>query len=213
MIDTKLVVNHIEELQIIINDLQCEGLVISEPFQVVVVIEKLAHSWKDFKCYLKHKRKELSMENFVAKLYIEEDNRKGDKTPLEVEAKAHITEVNLRSRISSRKMRIMGQGMMLASAFEHKKGQSSNNQANVKENDDLVAVIYEVNMASDTKGWWIDTDATRHICRDKSLFITYEKLDGSDKLYKENASTASMESKGKVMLKWIFGKILTLNDI
>lgn len=68
-------------------------------------------------------------------------------------------------------------------------------------------------MASDTKGWWIDTGATRHICKDKSLFTTYEKLDGGDKLYMGNASTASVAGKGKVLLKWTSGKILTLNDV
>ena len=65
-------------------------------------------------------------------------------------------------------------------------------------------------MDSHTKGWWIDTDATRHISKDKSLFITYEKQDGSDKLYMRNAF---VEGKGKILLKWTSGKILTLNDV
>lgn len=45
---------------------------------------------------------------------------------------------------------------------------------------------------------------TRHICKDKSLFITYEKLDDSDKLYMKNASIASVEGKEKIILKWTF---------
>ena len=39
MIDTKLVVNQMEKLQITIRDFQSERLDISEPFQVVVVID------------------------------------------------------------------------------------------------------------------------------------------------------------------------------
>ncbi|XP_052176724.1 uncharacterized protein LOC127791035 [Diospyros lotus] len=92
MVDTKLVVNQMEELQIIISDLHSEGLVINEPFQVVAVIEKLPPSWKDFKNYLKHKRKELSMEDLALRLRIEEDNRKGDKVSDRYEAKAHLAE-------------------------------------------------------------------------------------------------------------------------
>ncbi|XP_052203126.1 uncharacterized protein LOC127808592 [Diospyros lotus] len=94
MVDTKLVVNQMEELQIIISDLHSEGIVINEPFQVAVVIEKLSHSWKDFKNYLKRKRKELSMEDLALRLCIEEDNRKGDKISHKFEARANIVEAS-----------------------------------------------------------------------------------------------------------------------
>ena len=51
-------------------------------------------SWKDFKNYLKHKRKELSIEDLIVRLRIEEDNRKNDKSIGKsfMEAKAHIME-------------------------------------------------------------------------------------------------------------------------
>lgn len=96
---------------------------------------------------------------------------------------------------------------------KHKKGQNSNNQANVVESDDLVVVIYKVNMTSNTKGWWIDTSNTRHICEEKSWFITYEKQDRNDKLCRGNASTAFVKVKGKILVKWTSRKILTLNDM
>ncbi|XP_022155403.1 uncharacterized protein LOC111022548 [Momordica charantia] len=71
-----------------------EGLVINEPFQVAAVIEKLPHAWREFKWYLKHKRKELSMENLTMKLCIEKDNKKRDKEPQK--AKEHIAEASRR---------------------------------------------------------------------------------------------------------------------
>lgn len=55
MVNTKLVVSQLKELQVLFSDLLSEGLVINKPFQVVDVIEKLLPSWKDFKNYLKHK--------------------------------------------------------------------------------------------------------------------------------------------------------------
>ncbi|XP_052198257.1 uncharacterized protein LOC127805540 [Diospyros lotus] len=94
MVDSKLVVNQLEELQVLFSDLLSEGLVINEPFQVAAVIEKLPPSWKDFKNYLKHKRKELSMEDLAVRLRIEEDNRKGDKAPLRMEARANVVEAS-----------------------------------------------------------------------------------------------------------------------
>ena len=51
----------------------------SEAFQVDVIIEKLPPAWKDFKNYLKHKRKEMNVEELVVRLRIEEDNKGSEK--------------------------------------------------------------------------------------------------------------------------------------
>ncbi|RVX07600.1 hypothetical protein CK203_025199 [Vitis vinifera] len=69
-------------------------MMINEAFQVVSIIEKLSPLGKDFKNYLKHKRKELSVEDLIVRFRIEEDNRKNDKYVGKsfMEAKAHIVE-------------------------------------------------------------------------------------------------------------------------
>ncbi|PHT85937.1 hypothetical protein T459_08043 [Capsicum annuum] len=53
-----------EELQVIIHDLLAEA-----------IIEKLPPTWKDFKNYLKHKRKEMTVEDLSVRLRIEKDNK------------------------------------------------------------------------------------------------------------------------------------------
>ena len=50
-----------------------------ETFQVATITEKLPPAWKDFKNYLKHKRKEMSIEYLVIRLRIKEDNRGSEK--------------------------------------------------------------------------------------------------------------------------------------
>ena len=52
---------------------------LSESFQVVALVEKLPPAWKDFKNYLKHKRKEMTMDELIVRLRIEEDNPKAEK--------------------------------------------------------------------------------------------------------------------------------------
>ena len=52
---------------------------LSETFQVAAIIEKLPPTWKDFKNYLKKKRKEMSIEDLIIRLHIEEDNRGFEK--------------------------------------------------------------------------------------------------------------------------------------
>lgn len=50
-------------------------MVLSETFQVATIIEKMPSGYKDFKNYLKHKRKKMNLEKLIVGLRIEEDNR------------------------------------------------------------------------------------------------------------------------------------------
>nr|XP_016502563.1 PREDICTED: uncharacterized protein LOC107820737 [Nicotiana tabacum] len=50
-----------------------------DAFQVGAFIEKLPPLWKDFKNYLKHKRKEMMLEDLIVRLRIEEDNKAAEK--------------------------------------------------------------------------------------------------------------------------------------
>ncbi|KAF3639624.1 hypothetical protein FXO38_19907 [Capsicum annuum] len=52
-----------------------ERLIVNDTFQVAAVVEKLPPLWKDFKNYLKHKCKEMTVEDLIIQLRIEEDNK------------------------------------------------------------------------------------------------------------------------------------------
>nr|XP_016452660.1 PREDICTED: uncharacterized protein LOC107777183 [Nicotiana tabacum] len=79
MVDGKSVITQVQELQVIVYDLFVEGMVINEAFQVAAFIEKLPPLWKDFKNYLKYKRKEMTLEDLIIRLRIEEDNKAAEK--------------------------------------------------------------------------------------------------------------------------------------
>ncbi|PHT39823.1 hypothetical protein CQW23_18677 [Capsicum baccatum] len=70
------------------------GLIGNDAFQVAAIVEKLPPLWKDFKNYLNDKCKEMTVEDLIARLRIEEDNKaaerrlKGNSTINE----AHIVE-------------------------------------------------------------------------------------------------------------------------
>lgn len=76
MEDNKYVVSQVDKLQIIIHEILAEGYNICEGFQVSSIIAKLSSSWKGYKNGLKHKRKEMSMQDLTMQIYIEENNRK-----------------------------------------------------------------------------------------------------------------------------------------
>ncbi|XP_060200082.1 uncharacterized protein LOC132628300 [Lycium barbarum] len=65
MIDNKSVMSEVQELQVITHDLLAEGMVVNGAFQVAAFIEKLPPLWKDFKNYLKHKRKKMTLEDLI----------------------------------------------------------------------------------------------------------------------------------------------------
>ncbi|KAK3022463.1 hypothetical protein RJ639_046338 [Escallonia herrerae] len=79
MVDSKTVISQVQEFQLILHDIHAEGMVLGESFQVAALIEKLPPTWKDFKNYLKHKRKEMKLEDLIVRLRIEEDNRHSEK--------------------------------------------------------------------------------------------------------------------------------------
>ncbi|GAA0176198.1 hypothetical protein LIER_29236 [Lithospermum erythrorhizon] len=75
MIDGKSIGSQVQELEVIFSGIHDERMVISESFQVAVIIEKLPSGWKDFKNYLKHEQKEMIVKEVALCLRIEEDNR------------------------------------------------------------------------------------------------------------------------------------------
>lgn len=69
-------------------------MVFNEFLQFASIIEKLLPGWIDFKNYLKHKKKEMTMEELVVHLHIEEDNQMALKKDGGVDSlKVHMVKV------------------------------------------------------------------------------------------------------------------------
>ncbi|KAL5551068.1 hypothetical protein UlMin_001244 [Ulmus minor] len=223
MVDSKSVISQVQEIQVILHEIHAEGMNLSETFQVAVIIEKLPPAWKDFKNYLKHKRKEMSIEDLVIRLRIDEDNRYSEKNGYNLSvAKENVVEHGLSSKFKKNKS---NKGPKLGPKGGVSKKQklpkkNKNPEANVVDNItqdvadiDMCAVISEVNLVgSNPREWWIDTGATRHICSVKGLFTSFEPMN-REKLFMGNSTTSEIEGQGKVVLKMTFGKELTLNNV
>ncbi|XP_073153632.1 uncharacterized protein [Henckelia pumila] len=193
MIDSKTVMSQVQEIQIILHDLLAERMKINEPFQVASIIEKLPPMWKDFKNYLKHKRKELKLEDLIVRLRIEEDNKNTEAKShkkMETEAKANLAESSMSHKMKrphdgkqkgkAKKFQgscyNCGKPNQMARDCRIPKKKNTNqkqNQSNLVEQRyvplaisdiDLSVVICETNMVDDPRGWWIDTGSTSHIC-------------------------------------------------
>ena len=61
-------------------------------------------------------------------------------------------------------------------------------------NIDLITVISEVNLVgSNPKEWWIDTSATHHMCSDKKMFSTFERIEIEEKVLMGNFATSDIK--------------------
>lgn len=105
MIDSKIVISQVQDLQLILHDIHAEGMILSESFQVATIIEKLPPSWKEFKNYLKHKCKEMKLEELLVRLRIKEDNRGSEKKSGNhvMQTKVNVVEHEHRSKFNNKK--------------------------------------------------------------------------------------------------------------
>ena len=69
----------VHEYENLVADILAEGMKMCEVLQVNVLIEKLPESWARCRNHLKHKKKDLTLEELVSHLKIEEANRLKEK--------------------------------------------------------------------------------------------------------------------------------------
>ncbi|KAL5566690.1 hypothetical protein UlMin_029854 [Ulmus minor] len=159
---------------------------------------------------------EMSIEDLVVRLRIEEDNRCSEKRGYNLfVAKANVVEHGQSSKFKknksnkghklgpkggvSKKQKFQGK-CFNCDKIGHKSSEcrlpkkNKNPETNVVDNItqdvadiDMCAVISKVNLVgSNPKEWWIDTGATRYICSDKGLFTSFKPINGK-KLFMGNS--------------------------
>ena len=84
------------------NDLVTEHIKLPEPFMAGYLIETLLDSWKYYKNIMKHKRKQMSLEDVIIHIRIEEQNKSRDKAERanELSSKANVVEKRPRPKFN-----------------------------------------------------------------------------------------------------------------
>lgn len=70
-------------------------------------------------------------------------------------------------------------------------------RVNLVEADDIIMkVIFQVNIVTNVSDWVIDSDATRHICANKTVFVSYTHVNEGKKIvYLGNSTTTLILEK------------------
>ncbi|KAL0324704.1 UNVERIFIED_CONTAM: hypothetical protein Scaly_2437500 [Sesamum calycinum] len=208
MVDSKTVMNQVQEFQMILHDLHAEGMKLNESFQVAAMLEKLPSLWKDFKNYLKHKRKEMGLEDLIVRLRIEENNRlfKMKSGKLHIEAKANLMEQNgntstKRKRVdykpNKERAKIIKGNCYNCGKPNHMAKDcrlSKKNQVHISEvrsvptdlgELNLSVVVFEANLVDNPREWWIDTGTTRHIVPTKRCVLNLHTNQWEEVVYEK----------------------------
>ncbi|KAF3616661.1 hypothetical protein FXO38_34397 [Capsicum annuum] len=206
-------------------------LIVNEAFQVAVIIEKLTPMWKDFKNYLKHKLKEMTVEDLIVRLHMEEDNKaverrsKGNSTI----NGAHIVEDDQNNSKKRKKAeqkshqpkkkfkgKCFNYGKIILKFMDCRVSKKGNKkyQANIiesnKECDNLCAMFSECNLVGNPCEWWMDSGAIRHVCANKELFSSFAPAQVEEMIYMANSAMAKVLDKFKYIE---FGIVKTPLDV
>ncbi|XP_077219640.1 uncharacterized protein LOC143853795 [Tasmannia lanceolata] len=95
MTDDKLVVDQVHEIQHIISQVHQQGVNLDDTIIIPSIIDKLPPSWKDFRKSLKHKKEEMTLEDLIQTLQVEEESRLRDNKDdvINQSSKVHMVEV------------------------------------------------------------------------------------------------------------------------
>ncbi|GKB35566.1 retrovirus-related pol polyprotein from transposon TNT 1-94 [Tanacetum coccineum] len=209
MVYSKNVISQVQDLHVLIHDIHAEGMTLSETFQAAAIIEKLPPSWVNFKNYLKHKRKEMSVEDFMLGHLQGPIQREKAKKKRKNDKKSKGKSEYLAPKAGIVKQKFQ----WICYNFGKYGADDCGNVAMVA--GTVCAMISEVNLVGTNHGgWWIDTGATRHVCTDKSMFHSFRAVDNGQKLYMGNSVTADIKGEGDVVLKMTSEKyVLKLTNV
>nr|GEW47914.1 hypothetical protein [Tanacetum cinerariifolium] len=197
-----------------LHEIHVEGMTLSETYQVAATIEKLPPSWVEFKNYLKHKRKKMSVEDLVVRLRIEEDNKLAQKNTYTPDsAKVNMVEHAESSSKSNSKEKGKGKGK------NDKKGKGkvaylAPKAGIVKKKFQGTCYNYDQpgHRAANFKMPKLVNPHQANMVNDNMDMIVIA-VDNGEKLYMGNSATVDIKGKRDVILKMTFEKELKLTNV
>ncbi|KAL0461238.1 UNVERIFIED_CONTAM: hypothetical protein Slati_0011400 [Sesamum latifolium] len=178
-------------------DILSECMKMCEISRANVLLEKFSPTWSEYPNHLKHKKRDLTLQELIGHMQTKQANRlKDNGTSLS----SLSIKVNLVQSVGSKDRKDQQKA-------NQKPATQATPQVNLAEKDEIIiAVVVEANLVDKKDDWVLDTGASRHFYSNKALF--HELLDATDDecVFMGNSTTAGVLDKGKIFLKLTFGK-------
>nr|GLL37952.1 uncharacterized protein LOC109192662 [Ipomoea trifida] len=180
------------EIVRILGQIRQHGINMDDSIAIASIIDKLPPSWKKVHRSLMQRKEEITMEQLGAHLYVEEGIRQKES----------------KNKGGARDTRASGSTINL-----FKKNGKGKGKAYVKcwvcngphfKKDCEVWKKRKAQMEGKSSGdhgqtddsWWVDTGATRHVCKDINLYKVYKSLENGPSLYMGNDSMLEQRCGG-----------------
>ncbi|KAL0303823.1 UNVERIFIED_CONTAM: Retrovirus-related Pol polyprotein from transposon TNT 1-94, partial [Sesamum radiatum] len=105
MTDDKPIMDQVHEYENLVADVLSEGMKMCDTLQANVLLEKFPPSWSEYRNHLKHKKKDLNLQELISHMRTEEANRLKDKelsNPSSNSFKANLVESSSKDRFQNK---------------------------------------------------------------------------------------------------------------
>ncbi|KAJ9547539.1 hypothetical protein OSB04_020082 [Centaurea solstitialis] len=225
MVDDKPIMEQVHELQVLVNKLNALSIPLVELFQVGAIIAKLPPSWKDFSKCMMHRSEDISLDDLLKHLRIEKETRNRDKRVKNFGPKKQSFKKpgNQKPKFNNKPKKfgschVCGEtGHYARECKDRKSGPVANaveEVANMVANMDLggVYMISSLTQATATRGWFVDTGATIHICGQRRDFNTYRPVPAGTHVVCVDGHRADVLGIGDITLWFKRGRTVVLSD-
>ncbi|KAG9453310.1 hypothetical protein H6P81_006214 [Aristolochia fimbriata] len=195
MVDDKAILDQCHEMETIVNQMSVLEIKFSETFQVGAIIAKLPPSWKNYQKKLINKIENFTLEQLQRNLRIEEKFRVKDKKEEPI-SKSNVIENKPIKKAKKAYGNEKKKGhCYVCEKIGHFDRTCRNRKKDANVVEEFIAMVTEVNAVDSISGWWLDSDAIIHICKDRSAFKSFEETTDGQEVQMGNPNRARVVGK------------------